>query len=50
MIDPELNLLYKNIQQAIKTEDLFGVPENISLDDKKKLKFSVHHSIQLTNI
>jgi len=37
MIDPELNLLYKNIQQAIKTEDLFGVPENISLDDKEKL-------------
>ncbi|MCP4158266.1 MAG: protein kinase [bacterium] len=37
MIDPELNMLYKNIQEAVKSEDLFGVPERISLEDKDKL-------------
>jgi len=37
MIDPELNMLYKNIQQALKAEDLFGVPQTVSLDDKENL-------------
>ena len=37
MVDAELSVLYRNLNAAVCAEDLFGVPPNISLENKQKL-------------
>ncbi|MCB1193003.1 MAG: hypothetical protein H7A23_25760 [Leptospiraceae bacterium] len=37
MVNEELTVLYNRLEQATSAEDMFGIPENVRLDDKEAL-------------